>query len=221
MKVCLLLTWLQSSWKLFEVCILNGSEQEILHFRWAWSFCWNLSNVISGGNWFFRSDCVFSGGLFTPLRTMRKTDKCCNILKSHRCNSKAHRVINLEMAKILKEKSIQSILHPEVFWYRLNGMGAQKSAPKKVLVTLFPYIFHVKTKWNIVYEYLKTKFFSRDTNILPQMHWTSNIFGPSATTIGGFWVSLNYLILNFKKMVCPKNVWIQHCQWWITWSKIM
>ena len=30
-----------------------------------------------------------------------KADKCCSILKSHRCNSKAHRVINLEMAKIL------------------------------------------------------------------------------------------------------------------------
>ena len=84
-------------------------------------------------------------------------------------------------------------------------------APKKVLVTLFPYIFHIKTKWNIVYKYLKTKIFSRDTNILPQMHWTSNIFGHSATTIGVFWVSLNYPILNFKKMVCPKNVWIWHC----------
>ena len=34
----------------------------------------------------------------------RKADKCCSILKSHRHNSKAHRVINLEMAKILKEK---------------------------------------------------------------------------------------------------------------------
>ena len=33
----------------------------------------------------------------------RKDDKCCSILKSHRCNSKDHRVINLEMAKILKE----------------------------------------------------------------------------------------------------------------------
>ena len=163
----------------------------------------------------------FKVGLFTPLPTMRKTDKCCNILKSHRRNSKAHRVIKLEMTKILKEKSIQLILHPEVFWYGLNGMGAQKSALKKVLVTLFPYIFHVKTKRNIVNNYLKTNFFSRDTNILPQMHWMSNIFGPLTTTIRGFWVSLNYLILNFKKMVCPKNVWIQHCQWCITWSKIM
>ena len=57
-------------------------------------------------------------------------------------------------------------------------------------------IFHVKTTWNLVYEYLKTKIFSGDTNILPQMHWTSNIFGPSATTIGSFWVLLNYLISN-------------------------
>ena len=27
----------------------------------------------------------------------RKTDKCCGNLKSHHCNSKAHRVINLEL----------------------------------------------------------------------------------------------------------------------------
>ena len=44
--------------------------------------------------------------------------------------------------------------HPDVFWYCLNGMGAQKNAPKKFLVT-FLYIFHRKTKLNIVYKYLK------------------------------------------------------------------
>ena len=102
------------------------------------------------------------------------------------------------------------LLHPDMLWYRLNGMGAQKNAPKKVLVTLFPYIFLVKPKWNIVYEYLKIKIFSRDSNIRPQMHWTSNIFGHSATIIGSFWVSLNYPILNFKKTVCPKKVWMRH-----------
>ena len=41
----------------------------------------------------------------------------------------------------------------------------QKNAPKK----LSPYIFHVKTKWNTVYKYLKTKIFSRDTKNHPQM----------------------------------------------------
>ena len=30
-------------------------------------------------------------------------------------------------------------------------------------------------------------------------------------TTGGSWVSLNHLILNFKKTSCPKNVWMQHC----------
>ena len=40
----------------------------------------------------------------------------------------------------------ESVLYPDVFWYRLNGMSAQNNAPKKVLATLFPYIFHVKTK---------------------------------------------------------------------------
>ena len=86
----------------------------------------------------------------------------------------------------------------------------QKNSPKKVLVTLFPYIFHVKTKWNIVYEYLKTKISSRDTNIFPQMHWISNIFGPSAKTIGRFGVSRNDPILNFKKTVCLKNFRMRH-----------
>ena len=40
----------------------------------------------------------------------RKTDKCCSILKSHRCDSKAHRVINFEMTKILKENGFNDVL---------------------------------------------------------------------------------------------------------------
>ena len=103
---------------------------------------------------------------------------------------------------------ITTMPHPDVFWYHLKGMCTQKNMSKNVLETLFPYIFYIKTKWNIVYEYLKTKIFSRDTSILPQMHWTSNIFVPSATTIGEFWVPLNYLIFNLKKKVCPKNLWM-------------
>ena len=87
-----------------------------------------------------------------------------------------------------------------------NSMGTQEKAPKTVLVTLFPCIFHTKIKGNIVYEYLKTKTFSRDTGILLQMQLTSNNFGNSATTTGVFWVSLNYPILNSKKTVA------QHCK---------
>ena len=41
----------------------------------------------------------------------------------------------------------QAVPYPDNFWHRLNGMGAQKKAPKNVLVNvLFPHIFHVKTK---------------------------------------------------------------------------
>ena len=47
--------------------------------------------------------------------------------------------------------------HPDVFWYHVNGMGAQKNVLKKVLATLLQYIFHVKSNRNIVYEHLKTK----------------------------------------------------------------
>ena len=112
---------------------------------------------------------------------------------------------------ITNVKAYLAVPHPDIFWYHLNGMGTKENAPKKVLVTLFPYLFHVKTKWNIVYKHLKTEIFSIDTNILPQMHWTWNVFGLLATIIGGFGVWLNYLILNFKKLVCPKNVWMRYC----------
>ena len=37
------------------------------------------------------------------------------------------------------------------------------------------------------------------------MHWTSNIFEHSATTIGGFWVSLNYQILTSQKRYAQKT----------------
>ena len=45
--------------------------------------------------------------------------------------------------------------------------------------------------------------FSRDTNIIPRMEWTSNIFGPSATFNRGFWVSLKYPFLQENGM--PKK----------------
>ena len=36
--------------------------------------------------------------------------------------------------------ALVSVPHLDLFWYRLNGMGAQKKAPKKVIVSLIPYI---------------------------------------------------------------------------------
>ena len=63
MKLCILLTWLQSSWKHFEVYIRDNRKFD---FRRVWKFCWGLSNVISGDNWLSRWDCVFSGGILYP-----------------------------------------------------------------------------------------------------------------------------------------------------------
>ena len=79
-----------------------------------------------------------------------------------------------------------------------SGMRTPKTkkCAQKVIVTFFLYILHIKTKSNIVYEYIK-KIFSRNSNILPQMHWKSNIFGCSAAIIGVFWLSLNDPILNY------------------------
>ena len=63
MKLWILLTWLQSSWKHFEVYIRDNRKFD---FRRVWKFCWGLSNVISGDNWLSRWDCVFSGGILYP-----------------------------------------------------------------------------------------------------------------------------------------------------------
>ena len=57
-----------------------------LIFRWVWKFCWDLSNIISGGNWLFRWDC-FLVGLCTPLRSMADVF-FCNLLENHLLSEK-------------------------------------------------------------------------------------------------------------------------------------
>ena len=76
--------------------------------------------------------------------------------------------------------------HIQMYFGTIWTVWAPKKMYPKTCNTFSIYIFHLKPKWNIVYKYLKTKIFSRDLNILCQMHWTSNIFGHSATIIGGF-----------------------------------
>ena len=62
---------------------------------------------------------------------------------------------------------------------------------------------------NIVYEYLKTKIFSRATNI-PKCIGHQIFLDTQLQPLGISWIWLNYPIFNFKKRLCPKNVWIQH-----------
>ena len=76
-----------------------------------------------------------------------------------------------------------SVPRPDVFWYRLNGMSARKNAPKKILVTLFPYIFLVKT---IVYEYLKTIFFHETQISFPKCIEHQIFLDPEQQPLGIF-----------------------------------
>ena len=39
-------------------------------FRRNLKFCWDLSNAISGGNWFLGGTVLFQVGLCNPLRTV-------------------------------------------------------------------------------------------------------------------------------------------------------
>ena len=65
-KLCTLLTWLQSSWKPLNYIFKMGVNRKF-DFRRVWKFCWDvISNVISDGNWHFRWDSVFSGGTLYP-----------------------------------------------------------------------------------------------------------------------------------------------------------
>ena len=57
-------------------------------------------------------------------------------------------------------------------------------------------------------QILKSKNLVRRHNYPSPNALNIEFYGPSATIIGGFWVSLIYSILNFKKMVCPKKVWM-------------
>ena len=69
-------------------------------------------------------------------------------------------------------------------------------------------MFLIKPKWNIVYKYLKKKTFFQETQISFPKCIEHKIFFDIQLQLLGLRVSLNYPILNFKKTVCPKNVWM-------------
>ena len=52
----------------------------------------------------------------------------------------------------------KAVLHPDVLWYPLNGMGAQKMYSKKLLQHFFQVYFIHKSN-DTANEYLKTKIF--------------------------------------------------------------
>ena len=66
-------------------------------------------------------------------------------------------------------KGVITLPHPDVFWYRLSGVGAQKSSCNTSI-----YISQ-KITWNIVCKYLKAKHIEHeiflDTHLQPSGVW--------------------------------------------------
>ena len=98
-----------------------------------------------------------------------------------------------------------SVAHPDLFWYGLSGMGAQKRFSK----IRYIHACYVKTKWNILRILQKQKPFQK-TQISPQRHRIPNMaswydFTFFHTTV----IPIEYT--NFEKMVCPKHAWTRHC----------
>ena len=115
-------SWLVSinayQWK-SAYCYLDSSHLENLlkyifrmgvntkfDFRRVWKFCWDLSNVMSGGNWLFRRDCVFSGGTLYPSANY-----------GYKIGTLARNEVNYELNSFMTEVPI--ILKP-VHWFALQ-----------------------------------------------------------------------------------------------------
>ena len=139
---------------------------------------------------------------FTKKETPAQTFFCgfCRIFKNIFWQDTSGWMLLVFICQFWEVVQVTSFL--EYFWetyfkYKLQDSTASRcilvpferyGRPKNV----FPCMVHVTPKWNIVYKHLKTKDFSRDSNILPQMHWTLDIFGHLTAIIGGLEVSLKY-----------------------------
>ena len=101
-------------------------------------------------------------------------------------------------------------MHFGTFW----NVWAPKKLRPKVLVKRFPYLFHIKTKWNIVYIYLaKNKNLFKRQISFPKCIEHQIFLDPQLQLLRDdvYHLTIQSLILNFKEMVCSKNVWMQHC----------
>ena len=85
-KICVLLTWLQSSWNFFKHIFEMGVNRKS-DFSLDWKFCLDWSNIISGRNWLFRWDFLFSSGNFYPSANydynLDWNKKCCRKTCNH------------------------------------------------------------------------------------------------------------------------------------------
>ena len=102
-----------------------------------------------------------------------------------------------------------SVPYPDVFWYCLKGMGAQKNAPKKVLVTLFPLSYNY---WGLSLNYPILNFKKtvcpknvsmRHCTWLYKFEKISHIALLSVLlTLNKFYATCYFVIVNFEQILC-------------------
>ena len=80
-----------------------------------------------------------------------------------------------------------------------------KKCAQKVLVTLFPYPFHIKTKWNIVYVYLKTRSFQQTQIHFPKCIKHQIFLDPQLQPLRIFGYDLTIQSLTSRKRYAQKT----------------
>ena len=119
--------------------------------------------------------------------------------------------------EVVQMSSFLEYLWEPYFKYKLQDSAVSRcilvpferyGRPKKCF---FMYVSR-KIKWNIAYKYLKNKHFFKRPKYPSPNALNIRYFWTLTYNYWGFEVSLSYRILNFKKMVCPKNVWMRHCR---------
>ena len=87
---------------------------------------------------------------------------------------------------------------------------ASKKCPQKDSCNTFSIYISLKTKWNIVYKYLKTKnIFKRPKYPSPNA-LNTKYFRTLGYNLYGFFGITELPNFIFKKTVCPKNLWWRH-----------
>ena len=100
-----------------------------------------------------------------------------------------------------------SVLHLDVFWYLLNGVGAQKNMIKIVIPVFSPFRFYIKTKWNSLQKFRKI-FFTRNAKqiLFPLITLFCTLNSPP--TLGVLWVSLNHPLTHSKQKTADMDFFV-------------
>ena len=97
--------------------------------------CWDLNNVISGGNWLFR--CFFQVGLCTPLLTMIKSQKPMIYFPNSLYCKTIYREQNDYIPYIIYTKNFKKLYGP-FLWMGFNCLKASSTSRRQF--TFYHYV---------------------------------------------------------------------------------